>query len=181
MTSLKRNNFQTQRCLVCLKKRGISLKKYCLEREILFRVVKDNRGNQRPQIVVPNNLRAEILKLCHSGISYHHRNRKTKRHYFWTNLIRDTENYVRTWDACQRIEKGRGVKKAPLKLVPIISEVFSRINCNFVVPVPESEKGNKYILTAICMASKYLEAIPLPDTKSATVIDGLILIFDRLG
>ena len=96
-------------------------------------------------------------------------------------MIRDTEKYARTCDACQRIDKGGEVKKAPLKLVRIISEVFSRINCHIVGPVPESEKGNKYILTAICIAFIYPEAIPLPDTKSVTVTDGLILIFSRLG
>ena len=92
-----------------------SNKENCLEREILFREVKDNTGNQRSQIVVFTDLRAEILKLCHSGISCHHGNRRTKdkilKHYFWPNVIRDTKNYVRSCDACQRIENGGEVKK----------------------------------------------------------------------
>ena len=108
-------------------------------------------------MVIPPDFREDILKLCHVGISDHTGILKCKdkiyRHYFWPNIVRNTEAFVKSCDSCQRIDKGNEVKKVPMKLVPIISEIFTRINCDLVGPLPESEKGNRYILTAMCMAS----------------------------
>ncbi|GBO13167.1 hypothetical protein AVEN_120203-1, partial [Araneus ventricosus] len=38
-----------------------------IEREVLFRKVKDHRGVVRKQLVIPVELRLEILKLCHEA------------------------------------------------------------------------------------------------------------------
>ncbi|GBO13168.1 hypothetical protein AVEN_120204-1 [Araneus ventricosus] len=73
------------------------------------------------------------------------------------------------------------MKKAPLKLVPIISEVFARLNVDIVGPLPESDNRNKYLLTAMCLSSKYPDAIPLADVKSTSIIDALIQVFSILG
>ncbi|GFU29221.1 retrovirus-related Pol polyprotein from transposon 17.6 [Trichonephila clavipes] len=71
--------------------------------------------------------------------------------------------------------------KAPLKLVPIISEVFSKINIDAVGPLPVSTKQNRYLITSICVASKYPEAIPVESITSPSVIDALLSIFSKLG
>ena len=167
------------------KARSETNSEYCVSEEILYRITRDRHGAERKQIVIPKDFREEILKLCHDGISGHTGILKCKdkifRHYFWPNIVRDTEAFVKSCDSCQRIDKGNEVKRVPMKLVPIISEIFTRINCDLVGPLPESEKGNRYILTALCMASKYPEAIPIIDTRSESVIDGLLIIFSRLG
>ncbi|GBM31262.1 Retrovirus-related Pol polyprotein from transposon 412, partial [Araneus ventricosus] len=156
-----------------------------IEREVLFRKVKDHRGVVRKQLVIPVELRLEILKLCHEGIAAHLGTTKTKdkilRYYFWPNIISDTEEFVKTCHPCQKVGKSGEMKKAPLKLVPIISEVFARLNVDIVGPLPESDNRNKYLLTAICLSSKYPDAIPLADVKSTSVIDALIQVFSRLG
>ncbi|GBL94043.1 Retrovirus-related Pol polyprotein from transposon 412 [Araneus ventricosus] len=156
-----------------------------IENEILFRKVKDHRGEIRKQVVVPSKLRVEILKLCHEGVASHLGTTKTKdkllRYYFWPNVIKDTEEFVRTCHPCQKVGKPGETKKAPLKLVPIISEVFAKLNVDLVGPLPESENKNKYLLTAMCLSSKYPDAIPLADVKSTSVIDALLQVFSRLG
>lgn len=72
-------------------------------------------------------------------------------------------------------------KKAPLKLVPIISEVFSKLSCDLVGPLPKSNKGNKYLLTAVCTYSRYPETIPILNMLSETVTEAIVLVFSRLG
>ncbi|GFY06767.1 retrovirus-related Pol polyprotein from transposon 412 [Trichonephila clavipes] len=94
---------------------------------------------------------------------------------------RDVEEFVKTCDSCQRVGKPRDKAKAPLKLVPIISEVFSKINIHAVGPLPVSTKQNRYLITSICVASKYPEAIPLESITSPNVIDALLSIFSRIG
>ncbi|GFX55792.1 hypothetical protein TNCV_3428631 [Trichonephila clavipes] len=94
---------------------------------------------------------------------------------------KDVEEFVKTCDSCQRVGKPRDKAKAPLKLVPIISEVFSKINIDAVGPLPVSTKQNRYLITSICVASKYSEAIPVESITSPNVIDALLNIFSRIG
>ncbi|GFX16311.1 retrovirus-related Pol polyprotein from transposon 412 [Trichonephila clavipes] len=96
-------------------------------------------------------------------------------------LLEDVEEFVKTCDSCQRVGKPRDKAKAPLKLVPIISEVFSKINIDAVGPLPVSTKQNRYLITSICVASKYPEAIPVESITSPNVIDALLSIFSRIG
>ncbi|GBN78722.1 hypothetical protein AVEN_205423-1 [Araneus ventricosus] len=66
-----------------------------IENEILFRKVKEDRGEIRKRVVVPSKLRVEILKLYHEGVASHLGTTKTKdkllRYNFWPNIIKDTE------------------------------------------------------------------------------------------
>ncbi|GFV32635.1 uncharacterized protein K02A2.6 [Trichonephila clavipes] len=94
---------------------------------------------------------------------------------------RDVEEFVKTCDSCQRVGKPRDKAKAPLKFVPIYSEVFSKINIDDVGPLPVSTKQNRYLITSICVASKYPEAIPVESITSPNVIDALLSIFSRIG
>ncbi|GFV72296.1 retrovirus-related Pol polyprotein from transposon 412 [Trichonephila clavipes] len=95
--------------------------------------------------------------------------------------IKDAEEFVKTCDSCQRVGKPRDKAKSPLKLVPFISEVFSKINIDAVGPLPVLTKQNRYLITSICVASKYPEAIPVESISSPNVIDALLSIFSRIG
>lgn len=44
-----------------------------------------------------------------------------------------------------------------------------------------SQHGYKYVLTAMCLASKYPEAIPLKDVRAETVAEAMVDIFSRTG
>ncbi|GFU48088.1 retrovirus-related Pol polyprotein from transposon 412 [Trichonephila clavipes] len=83
------------------------------------------------------------------------------------------ERFVKTCDQCQRAEKPNDKKKAPLKLVPVIQEVFTKLNIDACGPLPITSKGNRYLITAICMSSKFPEAIPVSDISSVSVTDAL--------
>ncbi|GFY04988.1 retrovirus-related Pol polyprotein from transposon 412 [Trichonephila clavipes] len=93
----------------------------------------------------------------------------------------------KTWRSSSKLRfvstsrKPRDKAKAPLKLVPIISEVFSKINIGAVGPLPVSTKQNRYLITSICVAFKYPEAIPVESITSPNVIDALLSIFSRIG
>ncbi|GBM97599.1 Retrovirus-related Pol polyprotein from transposon 412 [Araneus ventricosus] len=169
----------------CWEKEREGKDEFVKKGDLLFRRNKDRFGNVNLQLVIPADLRNEIFALCHESTSAHLGVTKTKdrllRHYFWPNCVKDTENYVRSCDPCQRIGKAREEGKAPLKLVPIITEIFSKINIDAVGPLPISAKNNRYLLTAICMSSKYPEAIPVADINSVSVIDALLEVFSRMG
>ncbi|GFX99163.1 transposon Ty3-G Gag-Pol polyprotein [Trichonephila clavipes] len=91
------------------------------------------------------------------------------------------ERFVKTCDQCQRAGKPNDKKKAPLKLVPVIQEVFTKLNIDACGPLPITSKGNRYLITAICPSSKFPEAIPVSGISSVSVTDALLNIFSRMG
>ncbi|GFV62539.1 retrovirus-related Pol polyprotein from transposon 412 [Trichonephila clavipes] len=136
-------------------------------------------------IVVPEGLRAPFKSLCHEGTSAHLGITKSKdklnRYFYWPNCYRDKEQFVKTCDQCQRPGKPNDKKKAPLKLVPVIQEVFTKLNTDACGPLPITSKGNRYRIMAICMSSKFPEATPVSDISSVSVTDALLKIFSRMG
>ncbi|GFX96613.1 retrovirus-related Pol polyprotein from transposon 412 [Trichonephila clavipes] len=158
---------------------------YSLEKELLVKNREDKLGNVVKLIVVPEGLRDPIKSLCHEGTSAHLGITKSKdklnRYFYWPNCYRDMEQFVKTCDQCQKAGKPNDKKKAPLKLVPVIQEVFTKLNIDACGPLPITSKGNRYLITAICMSSKFPEAIPVSDISSVSVTDALLNIFSRMG
>ncbi|GFW66829.1 retrovirus-related Pol polyprotein from transposon 17.6 [Trichonephila clavipes] len=158
---------------------------YSLEKELLVKNREDKLGNVVKLIVVPEELRDSIKSLCHEGTSAHLGITKSKdklnRYFYWPNCYKDMEQFVKTCDQCQRAGKPNDKKKAPLKLVPVIQEVFTKLNIDACGPLPFTSKGNRYLITAICMSSKFPEAIPVSDISSVSVPDALLNIFSRMG
>ncbi|GFS82324.1 retrovirus-related Pol polyprotein from transposon 17.6 [Trichonephila clavipes] len=158
---------------------------YSLEKELLVKNRENKLGNVVKLIVVPEGLRDPIKSLCHEGTSAHLGITKSKdklnRYFYWPNCYRDMEQFVNTCDQCQRAGKPNDKKKAPLKLVPVIQEVFTKLNIDACGPLPITSKRNRYLITAICMSSKFPEAIPVSDISSVSVTDALLNIFSRMG
>ncbi|GFY08767.1 retrovirus-related Pol polyprotein from transposon 17.6 [Trichonephila clavipes] len=109
----------------------------------LIRVTRTKRGDEIRQLCVPLKFRLEINRLSHDEIGGHLDVTKAKnrvlRYFFGPNIYRDIEEFFKTCDACQRLGKPRDKVKAPLKLIPIIAEVFSKINIDTVGPVPQKQ------------------------------------------
>lgn len=65
--------------------------------------------------------------------------------------------------------------------VPVITEVFSKINVDACRPLPTSIQGNKYLITVICLAFKYPNTVPVPDITSKSVVNAPFQICSRMG
>ena len=65
--------------------------------------------------------------------------------------------------------------------MPILTEPFEKMATDIVGPFPRLRHGFKYLLTTICLASKYPDVVPIRDISAATVAEGLIEIFSRTG
>ncbi|KAG8195986.1 hypothetical protein JTE90_028960 [Oedothorax gibbosus] len=83
------------------------------------------------------------------------------QHFFWPQCYKEIEDYVRSCDRCQRVGKPFDKKKAPMKIVPVIQEVFSKINVVACGPLPVTPSRKRYMLTAMCLSSKYPDAVPV--------------------
>ncbi|GFV95591.1 retrovirus-related Pol polyprotein from transposon 412 [Trichonephila clavipes] len=139
----------------------------------------------KPSTLIAEQQKKQIKTICHDGTSGHLGVLKTKdrllRHFFWPKCYKEIEDFVKTCDPCQRVGKTNDRKKAPLVIVPVISEVFSKINVDACGPMPISTEGNKYLITVMCLASRYPDAIPVPDITSKSVVNALLKVFSRMG
>ncbi|GFX05440.1 hypothetical protein TNCV_1007621 [Trichonephila clavipes] len=152
--------------------------------KLLIKSRKDKNGDIRQLLVIPEKFRSSILKMGHEGTSGHLGVTKTKsriaRYFYWPQCYKEIEEFVKTCDPCQRAGKANDQKKALMQLVPVIS-VFSKLNVDAVGPLPTTPTGNKYLLTVMCMSSKYPDAVSMPDIASTTVVETLFQIFSRMG
>ncbi|GBM30441.1 Retrovirus-related Pol polyprotein from transposon 412 [Araneus ventricosus] len=141
-------------------------------------------GEDKLLLVVPKEFRERLKALCHEGASSHLGVTKTKdifaKYFFWASCYKEIEEYVRSCDHCQRVGKPNDKKRAPMKLVPIIQEVFAKINVDAVGPLPITASGKKYFIAAMCLASKYPDDVAVSDITFMSVVDAL-QIFSRMG
>ena len=59
-------------------------------------------------------------------------------------------------------------------VVVVITVPFSRLAFDVVGPLPRTKSGYKYILTCMCYASKYPEAIPLKKVDAQSVAEAMV-------
>ena len=52
-------------------------------------------------------------------------------------------------------------KTALLKIVSILKEIFSKLNFDCIGPLFVSDNSNRYLLTVICISSRYLDVVAL--------------------
>ncbi len=64
---------------------------------------------------------------------------------------------------------------------PIFSEPFEVVAVDIVGPLPPGKGEMSYLLTAICMATRWPDVIPLRSITAKAVAEGLISIFGRTG
>lgn len=139
------------------------------------------------QLLVPKNRRAKILTLAHECLLGGHLGvKKTEDRiqscFYWPGISSDVKRWCRSCDTCQRtIPKGR-VAKVPLGKMPLMSRPFQKIAIDLVGPInPASARGNKYILTAVDYATRWPEAVALPDITTERIADALLEMFSRVG
>ena len=150
---------------------------------ILKREVTDELNQPRQIVVVPKGLRRRLLKMAHDEAG-HLSVRKVMfllcQSYMWPRMKHDVSQYCRLCVKCQRFRKV-GVSRVPLQPVPVFSVPFEHVAIDLVGPFERSKDGYKVLLTFICLASRYPEALPLKSATAEEVVEGLLEIFSRTG
>ncbi len=73
------------------------------------------------------------------------------------------------------------VPPAPLYPIPAVGEPFERVIVDCVGPLPRTKTGYQYLLTIMCVATRYPEAVPLRKITAAAVTKALVKIFTTFG
>ncbi|XP_024178407.1 uncharacterized protein LOC112184382 [Rosa chinensis] len=156
--------------------------RYVWDDPILWKVGQDEVLRRCvPQWEVPN-----ILEHCHSHTcGGHFGGKKTafkilQAGFFWPTLFKDSHDYAKKCDRCQRV--GRITSRDQMPLTNIIEvEIFDTWGIDFMGPFPNSN-GFEYILVAVDYVSKWVEAQATRTNDAKVVLKFLQEhIFTRFG
>ncbi|KMQ89530.1 enzymatic polyprotein endonuclease reverse [Lasius niger] len=120
-----------------------------------------------------------ILKQLHNSAIGGHKGvtktlKRIQQYYSWNGMKQDVKNYIKACHDCQKRKLVREKTKAPMLITDTPSEAFEKVAIDIVGPLPETEKGHKYILTTQDQLTKFCTAYPLLDTSSITIADIIV-------
>ena len=147
------------------------------------KVVAPSREVKR--LCVPVNRRRDLLEVAHKGLVGGHFSHNKMSvclllNYIWPGLRTEVKKYCAACPDCQRA--GRVLPpKFPMEKTPIISTPYQRLACDLVGPLPRTKSGFRYLLTVICVGTRYPYAIPLSRVDAVTVAEGLTDILSITG
>lgn len=160
---------------------GLLMRKWCSD------VTDNSEWSVVYQVVIPSCYRQQVLSLAHDhDLSGHLGIKKTYnrilRHFFWPRLKTDVAHFCRTCHTCQITGKpNQVIPPAPLVPIPAVGEPFEHVIVDCVGPLPRTKNGNQFLLTIMCSATRFPEAIPLRKITAPVVIKALVKFFSMFG
>ena len=143
-----------------------------LQNETLYRRWFDEKtGHESLHVCVPEQLKGAVLQELHDQCG-HLSVRKTtdnvRKRFFWIGYTVDIELYCRTCHTCGSRNRPIPRVRAPMQSIKT-AYPLERIQIAILGPLPETNKGNKYVAVVVDMYTKWPEAYALPDQEANTV------------
>ncbi|KAJ9534015.1 hypothetical protein QJQ45_027117 [Haematococcus lacustris] len=137
-----------------------------------------------PRLYIPSSpLRAQLLHEAHDAHTAAHLGRaktleRLQRHFYWPQMHKTVQEYVRTCDKCQRNKATNQLPPGLLQPLPIPSRNWQQVSMDFIGPLPATPRGHTMIFTVVDKLSKMIHLIPT--TTTATAQDTARLFFDHI-
>lgn len=159
-------------------KDGMLLRRWVSESEPITKVY--------VQVVVPLKFRQSVVGLAHDGVAGHMGVRKTydrlQRRFFWPGLKRNVAKYIRTCHVCQLTGKpNQKIPVALLQPIPAISKPFEYLQIDCVGPLPRSKSGHLYLLTVMCLSTRYPAVYPVRSINTKSILKALTAFMSTFG
>lgn len=133
---------------------------------------------------IPLRLRAALLQELHTAAWAGHLGvarvyDKLSERAWWPTMYADTLHWVRSCTECQRARPPRDITG---KLQSVVAtRPWQIIALDHTGPFKASEGGNRHILVATCLFTRWCEAVPVPRVDAETTAKHLELLFMRFG
>ena len=133
------------------------------------------------QILVPKELRNEVMKQMHDALLSGHLGRKktrekTLQRFYWYGVREDVNNWVARCDECGAIKPQVKTAKAPLGQMPV-GAPLDRLATDVLGPLPETTRGNEYVLVVTDHFTKWVDIFAIPDQTARAILNEVIARF----
>ena len=124
------------------------------------------------QLVLPKALREEVMLAYHDEVLGGHcgnfkTSQKIQQWYWWPEMNKDVQEWVRTCVVCQKHTRNYGPKIG--KLAPIIAtRPFQIMGMDVLTDLPRTEGGNNCIIVFTDYYTKWVEAYAMSDETALT-------------
>ena len=144
-----------------------NLPAFCLKNSVLVKKNFDPGTKRNFLLVIPADLRDEILEACHDDPSSGHLGTartlgKIKAKYYWPRLTSDVTHYVRSCRDCQRRKTPPTKPAGLLQPIAVPSRPFQQVGMDLLGPFPTSRSENRWIVVATDYMTRYAETAALP-------------------
>ena len=124
-------------------------------------------GTSKQCLVVPNELRSQVLHFCHNSKECGHLGEdktlnRLKGRFYWYGMARDSNLHVKQCATCNRSKKGNRTARSPLGSYHA-GYPMERVHLDIVGPFHKSKSGNRYILVMVDQFTKWVELAALPE------------------
>ena len=140
--------------------------------DILY--ILDSRQKDRVRVVVPSHLRGSLLMEYHAGQMAGHfsgpRLYKTlERWWWWQGMYSDCVKHARNCPQCTVVGGTVRVRKPPLP----VDSLFQIVGVD-IMDLPQTSRGNRYVVVFQDFLSKFPLVLPVPDQKSQRIAKLLV-------
>ena len=163
-----------------LADRGQVLKRsedYIVIDNILYKIFTSTgpkRQDASAQLVIPQNLKAPILKLHHDdqlgghiGVARMISIMRTK--YYWRGMMEDIRTYATTCLSCNASKPGNRSIRPPLILRAPAPAPFHTVIIDTIGPFPKTKRHNVHLVVVTDQYSRYCIAWPTADISGKSI------------
>jgi transposase InsO family protein len=122
---------------------------------------------------VPKDSRIETMERFHQGLGhlkYGSIKELITRRFWWPSMEKDMIDFIRNCPQCQLAASSNVVHaRPPVQPLPPVAIPFERWALDFVGPLTVTAQGNRYILTAIDYATRWVVCKAVPEADAETV------------
>jgi len=148
----------------------INGEEYYVDNGTFRKVIKDDRYKVK--------LIMDAHEIGHEGVFKTYN--RIKRDYYWTNMVLDVKYLVTTCHKCQ-IFKPQKFNNQTENIPTEPGLPFTRVGLDIIGPLPQTRKGNQYIIVLVDYLTKWVEAEATASIESDDVISFLTRVFSRHG
>ena len=134
---------------------------------------------------IPQTHRHGVLKQLHEQLG-HLKIASTeqvfRQRYWWPSLSQDLQTFIKNCLICQQTASKSGVA-IPRQIRPLMPTMTpgDRWGMDFIQNLPRTKTGYRHVLTMIDYATNWVEARPVIEMDTSTVLHMLHTVFTRFG
>ncbi|KAH9248028.1 hypothetical protein BASA81_014314 [Batrachochytrium salamandrivorans] len=154
---------------VILERCKRELKHFRFRDNSFLRILEDGKSTAA---YVTTDKRVDVMKHYHTSLAhlkYGSIIDLLLRRFWWPSMKKDLKDFIARCPECQLDRSSSGIHAPlPIRPVPPVALPFERWGIDFYGPMAETKSGNKYLITCIDYATRWVLAKPVKDmTESA--------------